>query len=134
MTDQREKPLLHTLKRNPDLTQRARDLRKNMTKEERHLWYDFLQKYPIRFLRQKVIDNDIVDFYCHKARLIIELDGCHHYEEGQLEYDEIRTQHLNDRDLTVVRITNRELNRNFDGVCRYIDALVISILGYNVWG
>ena len=58
-------------KHNTELTTNARALRKNMTKEERHLWYDFLKMYPVRFLRQKVIDNYIVDFYCHSARLII---------------------------------------------------------------
>ena len=65
-------------------------LRKNMTKEERHLWYDFLLSYPIRFLRQKVIDNYIVDFYCHEPRLIIELDGSQHYEEKGLLKDNIK--------------------------------------------
>ncbi len=66
-------------KHNPKLTKNAKALRKNMTKEERHLWYDFLRSYPVRFLRQKVIDNYIVDFYCHDAQLIIELDGSQHY-------------------------------------------------------
>ena len=68
-----------TRKHNTKLTTNARTLRKHMTKEERHLWYDFLRKYPVRFLRQKVIDNYIVDFYCHDARIIIELDGSQHY-------------------------------------------------------
>ena len=68
-------------KHNTYLITNARTLRKNMTKEERHLWYDFLKSYPVRFLRQKVIDNYIVDFYCHSARLIIELDGSQHYEK-----------------------------------------------------
>ena len=68
-------------KHNTKLTANAKALRKNMTKEERHLWYDFLRLYPIRFLRQKIIDNYIVDFYCHEARLIIELDGSQHYEK-----------------------------------------------------
>ena len=74
-------------KHNTDLTSNARTLRKNTTKEERHLWYDFLKRYPVRFLRQKVIDNYIVDFYCHNARLIIELDGSQHYEEKGLLKD-----------------------------------------------
>ena len=113
-------------KHNSDLTQKAKLLRKNMTKEERHLWYDFLKDYPIRFLRQKVIDNFIVDFYCHEARLIIELDGSQHYEnKGQLK-DAIRTEMLEQRDLTVIRIPNNEVNRNFRGVCEYIDMFVRS--------
>ena len=113
-------------KHNSDLTQKAKLLRKNMTKEERHLWYDFLKDYPVRFLRQKVIDNFIVDFYCHDARLIIELDGSQHYEnKGQLK-DAIRTEMLEQRDLTVIRIPNNEVNRNFRGVCEYIDMFVRS--------
>lgn len=111
-------------KHNPDLTTNARTLRKNMTKEERHLWYDFLKSYPARFLRQKVIDNYIVDFYCHSARLIIELDGSQHYEEKGLLEDKIRTEKIEQRNLTVIRIPNNEVNRNFEGVCQYIDNAV----------
>ena len=77
-------------KHNPNLTTNAKNLRKNMTKEERHIWYDFLRDYPVRFLRQKVIDNYIVDFYCHKARLIIELDGSQHYNEKEQIKDQNR--------------------------------------------
>ena len=111
-------------KHNADLTTNARTLRKNMTKEERHLWYDFLKSYPIRFLRQKVIDNYIVDFYCHSARLIIELDGSQHYEEKGLLKDKIRTERIEQRNLTVIRIPNNEVNRSFEGVCQYIDNAV----------
>lgn len=91
-------------KHNIELTENAKFLRKNMTKEERHLWYDFLRTYPIRFLRQKVIDNYIEDFYCSQARLIIELDGSQHYEEKGLLKDGIRTERIEDRNLTVIRI------------------------------
>ena len=111
-------------KHNIGLTDTARTLRKNMTKEERHLWYDFLKSYPIRFLRQKVIDNYIVDFYCHSARIIIELDGSGHYEEKELLRDKIRTERIEKRNLTVVRIPNNEVSRNFEGVCQYIDNIV----------
>ena len=97
-----------------------------MTKEERHLWYDFLRSYPVRFLRQKVIDQYIVDFYCHEARLIIELDGSQHYEEEEHKQDEIRTEKLQQRGLIVVRIPNNEIARNFRGVCEYIDLVVQS--------
>ena len=108
-------------KHNTKLTCNAKALRKNMTKEERHLWYDFLRSYPVRFLRQKVIDNYIADFYCHEARLIIELDGSQHYEEKDLIKDKIRTEKIESRNLTVIRIPNNEINNNFRGVCEYID-------------
>ena len=111
-------------KHNTDLTTNAKTLRKNMTKEERHLWYDFLKSYPIRFLRQKVIDHYIVDFYCHHARLIIELDGAQHYEEKGMLQDNIRTERIEKRNLTVIRIPNNEIHRNFEGVCQYIDIAV----------
>ena len=100
-----------------------------MTKEERHLWYDFLRQYPVRFLRQKVIDNYIVDFYCHQARLIIELDGSQHYEpSGQLA-DAVRTGILEQRDLLVLRIPNNAVNENFRGVCEYIDEITRRRIG-----
>ncbi len=111
-------------KHNTDLTTNARTLRKNMTKEERHLWYDFLKNYSARLLRQKVIDNYIVDFYSHSARLIIELDGSQLYEEKGLLKGKIRTEKIEERNLTVIRITNNEVNRNFEGVCQYIDDAV----------
>ena len=111
-------------KHNSALTANAKNLRNNLTKEERHLWYDFLRSYPIRFLRQKVIDNYIVDFYCHEARLIIELDGSQHYEDQGRKCDHIRTENIEKRDLLVVRIPNNEIFKNFKGVCEYIDHLV----------
>lgn len=101
-----------------------------MTKEERHLWYDFLRDYPVRFLRQKVIDNYIVDFYCHEARLIIELDGSQHYEDREIKKDAVRTEMLEKRDLTVIRIPNNEIFRNFRGVCEYIDLTVRERVSY----
>ncbi len=111
-------------KHNTGLTNNAKTLRKNMTKEEKHFWYDFLKDYPVRFLRQKVIDNYIVDFYCHSARLIIELDGSEHYEEEKILKDKIRTDKLEQRNLIVIRIPNNEINKNFEGVCQYIDNAV----------
>lgn len=111
-------------KHNPRLTQNAKMLRKNMTPEERHLWYEFLNTYPVRFLRQKVIDNYIVDFYCHKARLIIELDGSQHYTDEGIKNDEERTECFEKRGLNVIRIPNNEIKNNFDGVCEYIDKAV----------
>lgn len=95
-----------------------------MTREERHLWYDFLRSYPVRFLRQKVIDQYIADFYCHDARLVIELDGSQHYEPSGLIKDAVRTERMESRVLTVLRIPNNAVNQNFRGVCEYIDEVV----------
>ena len=111
-------------KHNPKLTENAKELRRNMTKEEKHLWYDFLKGYPVPFLRQKIIDDYIADFYCHKARLIIELDGSQHYSKDGLLKDKIRTERIEKRNLTVLRIPNGEINQNFEGVCKYIDIFV----------
>ena len=116
-------------KHNSRLTGLAKNLRKNMTKEERKLWYEFLKDYPSRFLRQKVIDDYIVDFYCHEARLIIELDGSQHYENKGLLKDRIRTAHLENRNLTVLRIQNTDVNNNFIGVCEYIDVKIKELTG-----
>ena len=102
----------------------AKNLRKNATPQENHLWYDFLAKYEVRFQRQKAIDNFIADFYCHKARLIIEIDGAQHYTEEGKQKDEFRTEILEGYDLKVIRFTNRQINTNFRGVCEYIDATV----------
>ena len=113
-------------KHNSALTENAKYLRKNMTKEERHLWYDFLRSYPVRFLRQKVIDNYIVDFYCHEARVVVEVDGSQHYESNQQIHDEIRTAAIESRGLQLIRIPNNEVFSNFRGVCEYIDILVRS--------
>ena len=95
-----------------------------MTPWERKLWYEFLSGYPVRFQRQKAIGNYIVDFYCAKARLIVELDGSQHYNEPNMENDRIRTEKLQDFNLTVMRIPNNEIDENFDGVCEYIDIFV----------
>ena len=116
-------------KHNTKLTENAKSLRKNMTKEERLLWYDFLRQYPVRFLRQKIIDNYIVDFYCHQAKLIIELDGSQHYEEKGLLKDKIRTEKIESRNLTIIRIPNNAVKENFRGVCEYIDLAVKESLG-----
>ena len=99
----------------------AKALRKNMTPWERKLWYGFLRNYSVRFQRQKAIGNYIVDFYCAKARLVIELDGGGHYTAKQLEKDEFRTKKLEDMNLTVLRICNLDIDRNFNGVCEFID-------------
>ncbi len=111
-------------KHNKELTPLAKQLRSEMTKEERHLWYDFLRTYPIRFSRQKVLGRYIVDFYSAKAKLVIELDGSQHYETDRVEKDAERTAILNGYGLQVIWIPNHEVNENFEGVCAYIDAVV----------
>lgn len=113
-------------KHNPALTENAKALRKNMTKEERHLWYDFLRTHKLRFLRQKIIDNYIVDFYCAKAKLVIELDGSQHFEPNAILRDKIRTEQIEKYNLTVLRIPNNEINENFDGVCEFIDNYIFN--------
>ena len=102
----------------------ARTLRKNMTKEERHLWYDFLRNYPVKFTRQKVLGRYIVDFYCAQANLVIELDGSQHYEENEKQKDAERTKYLESYNLSVIRIPNNYINNNFRGVCEFIDKKV----------
>ena len=102
----------------------AKSLRKNATKQENHLWYDFLSKYKIRFQRQKAIDNFIADFYCHKAKLIIEIDGSQHFTDAGMKKDDFRTEILEGYDLKVIRFSNRQINENFRGVCEYIDYIV----------
>ena len=81
-------------KHNKEIVPIAKTLRKNMTKEEKHLWYDYLREYPIRFIRQKTIGKYIVDFYCAKAKLVIEVDGSQHYEDKGIEKDALRTEFL----------------------------------------
>ena len=111
-------------KHNQQLVPLAKRLRKEMTKEERYLWYDFLRTYPVRFSRQKVLGKYIADFYSAEARLVIELDGSQHYEESNIENDAQRTTFLEGYGLTVIRIPNNEVMRNFRGICEYIDTAV----------
>ena len=111
-------------KYNKQLVPFAKQLRKEMTKEERHLWYDFLRTYPVRFSRQKVLGKYIADFYSAEAKLVIELDGSQHYEAVNTENDTERTAFLEGYGLTVIRIPNNEVMRNFRGVCEYIDDAV----------
>ncbi len=102
----------------------AKNLRKSATPQEKRLWYDFLSKYEIRFQRQKAIDGFIADFYCHKAKLVIEIDGSQHYTEKGRQKDDFRTEILKGYDLKVLRFTNDQINTNLRGVCEYIDATV----------
>ena len=111
-------------KHNKQLVPLSRQLRKEMTKEERHLWYDFLRTHSVRFSRQKVLGKYIADFYSAEAKLVIELDGSQHYEDRNADKDAERTAFLEKYGLTVIRISNNEVSRNFRGVCEYIDAAV----------
>ena len=105
---------------NEKLTANAKTLRKNMTKEERHLWYDFLKMLPMTVHRQKVIGNYIVDFYVAEAQIVIELDGSQHFEAEGQQADAVRDEYLQSLGLTVLRYANSDVNRNFTGVCEDI--------------
>ena len=111
-------------KYNKNIVPFAKELRKNMTKEEKHLWYDFLREYPIKFTRQKVLGKYIADFYCAKAKVVIELDGSQHYEEEGLLNDEKRTAYLEEFGIKVIRISNLDILKKFEGACYYIDSVI----------
>ena len=102
----------------------AKELRANMTPEEKHLWYDFLREYPIRFQRQKTIGNYIADFYCSRARLVIEIDGSMHGTDENIQKDRERTEYLESIGLSVIRFTNSDVRKRFEGVCLFIDEQV----------
>ena len=108
----------------------AKNLRKAATPQENRLWYDFLSKYPVRFQRQKAIDHFIADFYCHKAKLVIEIDGSQHKTANGIEKDAFRTEILGAYGLQVIRLTNQQIDQRFHDVCAYIDAVVKELLDY----
>ncbi len=95
-----------------------------MTRQEKHLWYDYLQHYPVKVYKQRIIDNYIADFYCHKAHLIIELDGSQHYTIVGKTRDEVRTEVLERYGIKVLRFSNKEIDEKFDGVCYIIDKTI----------
>ena len=107
-----------------ELLRRSQELRKQMTKEERHLWYDFLKTYPVQFKRQYTVGVYIVDFYCYSAKLIIELDGSQHFEPKAMEYDAMRTEYLQNQDFLVLRFSNADVMAQFRAVCETIDTAV----------
>ena len=102
----------------------AKKLRKNMTPWERKLWYLFLKDYTFRFQRQKCIGEFIVDFYCHQAKLVVELDGSQHYEPQEQEYDRIRTSYLETQGMKVLRFSNLDVDRQFYSICEIIHQTV----------
>ncbi len=103
----------------------ARDLRTNMTPQERHLWYDGLRHLPVRFQRQKAIGPYIADFYCHRARLVVELDGSQHYTDEARMYDERRTAFLATQGVEVLRFRNRTIDEFFDMTLARIEGRVV---------
>ena len=105
---------------NPRLKPFSQKLRREMTKEERRLWYNFLRGLPVTVNRQKIIGPYIVDFYCAKAKLVIELDGSQHYEDAGKQSDRERDMYLNSLGLHVLRYSNYDINQNFSGVCEDI--------------
>ena len=113
-----------SLKYNGNNINFAKTLRKNATPQENHLWYDFLRRYEVRFQRQKAIGNYIVDFYCHSAKLVIEIDGSQHFYDEEQVYDHQRTEYLEQMGLHVLRISNRQINEEFKSVCEHIDMIV----------
>ena len=106
----------------------ARRLRREMTPHERKLWYLFLRKYPIKIYKQRIIGKFIVDFYCASAKLIIEVDGTQHYEHPGIAYDAERSAFLSTLNLEVLRFSNRDIDRDFRGVCEQIDIAIQSRL------
>ena len=112
------------IKKNNKLLENAKELRRNMTPQEKHLWYDFLQNYPVKIYKQRIIDNFIADFYCHQARLVIELDGSQHYTPEGKTYDEARTEVLERYGLHVLRFSNMDIENKFEGVCYMIDKTI----------
>ena len=102
----------------------ARRLRREMTPHERKLWYLFLRKYPVKIYKQRIIGRFIVDFYCASANLVIEVDGSQHYEPQGIAYDAERSAFLSALGLEVLRFSNRDIDRDFRGVCEEIDITI----------
>ena len=98
----------------------AKNLRRNMTPQERHLWYDFLRYCKPRFRRQEIIGNYIADFFCYQAKLVVEVDGSGHYDPKEMQKDERRSEYFHNFGIRVLRFSNADVNRNFSGVCEAI--------------
>lgn len=113
------------------LIPRAKELRKNATRQENHLWYDFLRTYPVRFQRQNTIGGFIVDFYCHYAKLVIELDGSQHYTDDGKAYDAERTSILEKYGLSIMRFSNNDIDNKFQAVCNMIDQKIKEVTTYD---
>ena len=112
------------IKKNDKLLNVAKILRRNMTRQEKHLWYDFLRQYPLKIYKQRIIDRYIADFYCHSARMVIELDGSQHYTNQGKAQDETRTKVFEGYGIYVLRFSNKDVDDNFEGVCQMIDIVI----------
>lgn len=112
------------IKKNKNLLNIAKILRRNMTPQENHLWYDFLRHYPIKVYKQRIIDDFVVDFFCYQAKLVIELDGSQHYTRNGQNYDAERTKVLAKHGLLVLRFSNQDVEKDFEGVCDRIDMII----------
>ncbi len=113
-----------TIPKDNSQLENARQLRREMTPHERKLWYLFLRKYSVKIYKQRIIGRFIVDFYCASARLVIELDGSQHYDHQGLAYDAERSEFLQALGLDVLRFSNREIDRDFQGVCEQINIAI----------
>ena len=112
------------LPKNNDLLKNARTLRKEMTPQELRLWYRFLRTYPVKIYKQRIIGEYIVDFYCHSAKLVIEIDGSQHYDPEGIAYDANRTAYLRSLGLQVIRFSNADINVRFPAVCQEIHRII----------
>ena len=119
---------MEKVKKNNDLLRIAKNLRHNMTRQERHLWYDFLRGYPVKIYKQRIIENYVVDFYCSQVRVAIEIDGSQHYCEEGARKDNTRTKVLEKYDILVLRFSNRDVDDRFEGVCGYSDETITNKL------
>ena len=110
--------------------EKARSLRRNMTPQERHLWYDFLRYCKPRFRRQEIIGPYIADFFCYDAKLVIEVDGSQHFSPETKAYDNARTAYFHSLGIRIMRVDNGQINRNFEGVC---DGIILAMqeCGFN---
>ena len=109
---------------NREMRERARELRRNMTPQEKRLWYNFLSSYDVKIYRQRSIGGFIVDFYCSKVKLAIEIDGSQHYTEEGAQYDSERSIVLKKYGVETIRFSNLDIDRNFEGVCQEIDSII----------
>ena len=112
------------MQKNEKMTSLSQNLRTNATQEENTLWYQYLRRYPIQFRRQCVFGQYIVDFYCSKALLVVELDGSQHYAPEGIQKDQARTNYLNALGIQVLRFSNAENRENLRCVCEQIDSTV----------
>ena len=122
---------LDIVPKNGEMLPRARELRHNMTQQEQKLWYRFLRKYPVKIYKQRIVESFVVDFYCSKALLVIEVDGSQHYTEQGEAYDLERSAVLERYGLLVLRFSNLEVEQEFDGVCTLIDKTIQSRMNLN---